>query len=908
MANVISQDNVEEPHTILLSTKFSPPSIRPLLVSRPRLSVCLNNALQHQLTLISASAGAGKSTLLSSWLASAQTFVPLWISLDASDNDPIRFWTALITSLQAKYPAFGQKALLALSTPQSHSSVDVVALLIQDMVLLSDQYVIVLDDYHVIETQAIHDAFAFLLEHLPTHIHFVVSTRTDPPLPLARLRVRDQLGELRTSDLCFTLDEANVFFSQVMALNLSSSDIATLVERTEGWIAGLQLAALSLRNSKDIQRFIATFAGSHSYIVDYVAEEVLRQQSEQVQYFLLATSLLERFTLSLCDSILEQRNSYRLLKHIEQSNLFVIVLDEQQQWYRYHHLFAEFLRAQLHTLYPERVNSIHTKAALWYVQNGYRTEAITHLLAASDFSLAAEHIEQYCDTLLKRGEFSTLLKWTAALPETLVRSHPRLCLYCAAALATTNQLDAAELRVLDAEHFLQKERQYNQTRLQGNLQNVENELITIRASLAGFRGDVQHTNELTQQALAQLATEDTFTQGILTASGAVAHATQGNVVAAQKMFSEAEVLGRAINHTHLWLASLCSQAYVVMEQGRFHASAEICRRVMAMEEHEQVTTSSMAYTVMGELHYQWNMLNSAEKFLQRGIEQGQEWGHMNLLARAALFLARTKRVLGDEDGARTVLRDLEQQALQHNIPQIVIYAHAMQAYFSLTSGDIEAAMHWAKGSGLSMHDSPDYLDEFVYLILIQIFSTADKMDGVMSLLERMLRRAQADGRNRNVIDILVTQALVYNKLGNIQQAQTALIQALSLAEPEGNVRAFIEMGEPIAQLLRDIMHRVEHEISPIFLQTLLVAIGSYRKECISIAEEHMPVQEDGEALTNRECEIVRLLAGGLSNQQIADTLVIAVSTVKWYLKQLSRKLNAHNRTQIVAYAQAKNLL
>jgi LuxR family maltose regulon positive regulatory protein len=627
-----------------------------------------------------------------------------------------------------------------------------------------------------------------------------------------------------------------------------------------------------------------------------------------VQSFLLATSLLERFTPALCDSVLEQGNSYRLLKYIEQSNLFVIVLDEQQQWYRYHHLFAEFLRAQLHLLYPERVNSIRTRAALWYVQNGYMTEAITHLLAASDFSLAAEHIEQYCDTLLKRGELSTLLKWTAALPETLVRSHPRLCLYCAAALASTNQLDAAELRVLDAEHFLQKERRHNQDRLQGNLQNVENELITIRASLAGFRGDVQHTHELTQQALAQLAAEDTFTQGILTASSAVAYATQGNVVVAQKMFSEAEALGRAVNHTHLWLASLCSQAYVVMEQGRFYSAAEICRRVMAMEEHQQVTTSSMAYTVMGELHYQWNMLDGAEKFLQRGIEQGQEWGHMNMLARATLFLARTKRALGNEDSAHAVLRDLERQALQHNISQIVTYAHAMQAYFSLANGDIEAAMRWAKGSGLNMHDQPDYLDEFVYLILIQIVSTAGKMDGVISLLERMLRRAQADGRDRNTIDILVMQAFVYDKLANTQQAQNALIRAISLAEPEGNIRAFIEVGKLITQLLRDIMHRREHEVSPAFIQTLLASIGSYHEKCISSVEEHTNIQVHGEALTDRECEIVRLLAVGLSNQQIADTLVIAVSTVKWYLKQLSRKLNAHNRTQIVAYAQAKNLL
>ncbi len=568
MVEIIPQNTSKEWDIMVLPSKFAPPLMRSSLVARPQLIERLDKAVQHhQLTLISAPAGSGKSTLLSSWYTFSSEHMPIaWISLERSDNDPARFWTACILGLQKYFPDFGQNPLLALRTPQGNSLETVVHALLQDMMPLAKPFALILDDYHTIEMQELHASFAFLLEHLPSHVHVVLSTRTAPPLPLARLRVRGQLAEIPASAINFTSQDAEAFFSQVMALHLSSSDISTLVTRTEGWIAGLQLAALSLQGRRDTGQFIANFSGNHGSLVDYLAEEILQQQPEQVQHFLLFTSLLERFTPSLCDTILEKTGSYGMLKQIEQANLFVIALDEQRQWYRYHHLFAEFLRVQLHRQYPEQVKSIHRKAAFWYEQHGYMTEAITHLLAASDAELAADCIERYCDTLIKHGELTTLMNWIASLPKNVVHTRPRLCLYYAAALGSTNKLDAAESQVREAEHILYKLGQQNAI-TQENLQSVMSELVTVRTSLAGFRGDIPHTIQLSQQALAQIPEENVFARGVLTASLAIAYAVKGDVVASYNAFVTTEVLGRAADHPHLWIASLTSQAYLKMEQG-----------------------------------------------------------------------------------------------------------------------------------------------------------------------------------------------------------------------------------------------------------------------------------------------------------------------------------------------------
>ena len=915
MVEAITQNATEEQHTMLLSTKFSPPLMRPVLIARPHLVEYLERVVQQQsLTLISAPAGSGKSTLVSSWYTSSTknttpTTAVAWLSLETSDNDPVRFWTAFIIALQKDFPAFGHDTLATLRTSQAYSSEAVVRLLVQDMSLLSQPCVLILDDYHSIETQAIHQSFTFLLEHLPSHVHFIVSTRTDPPLPLARLRVRGQLAEIRAPALNFTSQDAEDFFSQVMGLHLTPSDISMLVAHTEGWVAGLQLAALSLQGRKDTRQCITAFTGGHGSLVDFLSEEILQHQPEHIQHFLLFTSLLERFTPTLCDTILGETGSYLILKQIEQANLFVIVLDDQQQWYRYHHLFAEFLRTQLCYLYPEHVASIHKKAAYWYEKHGYMTEAIIHFLASSDAELAADYIERYCDTLIKHGELSTLLSWVDALPENVVCARPRLCLYCAAALGSTNQLDAAELRVQEAERTLYKI-QLQEEIAPDDLQNIMGELVTVRTSLAGFRGDIPHTIHLSQQALTQISEENVFIRGILTASLAVAYATKGDVVASYSAFVEAETLGRASHHSHLWLASIGSQAYMVMEQGRFYQAEEICRHVLQYttpEDAQEQTTSSMAYMVMGELYYQWNMLDEAERYLQHGHELGQEWGYLNVLARGTLFRARIKDVHGDEEGARALLQLVERQALQHNLPQIATWATALQARMSLTHGDIEAAVHWSKGSGLSTHDSPKYLDEVVYLILAQILAAIGRQDEVMPLLTRMLSRAEADGRGRNVLEVLVVQAILYNKAGDTTQAYTILARALSLAEPQGNLRVFIEEGTPMRHLLVGMMQNASSlpTFSEAYVQILLAAMGYQGEEHIAT---RTTIQHTTTLLTEREHEILGLVAAGFSNQQIADTLVVAVNTVKWYLKQLSRKLNAHSRTQIIANAREKHVL
>lgn len=918
---------VEAPQNFHFSLKCTPGPLQERFVSRPRLIERLNKATESLVTLVSAPAGSGKSTLLRSWYFATleRKSLVAWVSLDAGDNDPSRFWVAVITALQTVAPSLGVQALWTLQMPRVSSLEGTVASLLQDLASYPSPVTLVLDDYHLIESPRVHETITLLLDRMPPLAHLLLATRADPSLPLARWRAQGHIAEIRAPELAFTSEEATDFFHDTMNLLLSADDITALMYRTEGWIAGLQLAALSLQG-QEVGPFLNIFAGNAGYMIDYLGEEVLNRQSEQTQQFLLATSLLERLTGSLCDALFERRGSYALLQSLERANIFLIPLDSEHQWYRYHHLFAEFLRIRLsQTENDEQIVAWHLKAAHWYEQYGFLEDALHHLLAARHFPEAAQVLERFCEQLMKSGKIITLLRWLQALPEEHVRLRPYLSLYYAGALLSTEQLDEAERHLQDAEQAIHsmsvQEPAGAITDGSGTdlseMQGLLDALAVTRASLAGFRGDVAQTMELSRQARSRLPKNNAYLESVLAASLGMAYLLGGDLTRASETFLAAETIGATAHHFHLSLASASAHAYLLMEQGHLHQAAERYRQILclATEEGPQLTALSTAYLGLGELHYYWNEMDLAERSLHRGLHGEQRWEPITVLARGSLFLARIQQARGERANAFEGIQELEKQALRLHLRRFLPYIGAIRATLWLAEGNVEEASRWMQGSGLRVDDELNHLYEFPYLILAQVLAHTGTSGEANLLLSRLLTHAETEARMRSVVNILVCQASVFHLQGNNDQAQQALLRALSLAEPEGWIRVFIDQGASMRTLLSAILAgRVKKpsafsSLLP-YVNTLLAAIEQEQPE--PLFPYHSSSHHQGSvclvSLTTREREVLHLVALGLSNQHIARELVVAVSTVKWHLKQISLKLVVHSRIQMVARARELHLL
>lgn len=897
----------------LLTTKLHMPRVRTQMVSRTHLIEQLQQGVQHQLTLISAPAGFGKTTLLAQWLS--QSDIPVaWLSLEPEDNDPTRFLSYVIAALQTLDTQLGSAALELLCTPQPPPPETVLAVLVSELMECeSGDMALVLDDYHAITAEALQRSMAFLLDHLPPQLHLILAARADPSLPLARLRAHGQLSETRAADLRFTSDEVRTFLQTAMKLELPPEAMMTLECRTEGWIAGLQMAALSLQGRIDIDGFLANFTGTHRFVLDYLSEEVLSQQASPVQVFLLHTSVLSRLSASLCDAVLRQEGSQEMLEALEKANLFVIALDEVRGWYRYHHLFAETLRSYLQQREPAMVAELHRRASDWYEQHAMPFEAVQHALAIPDEERAIRLIEPLVIPFAFCGQRTTVLRWLDALSETAVCAHPLLCAYYASLLLLTNQFEAAEARLREAERGLGEEMPVEQTRL------IQGYMFTNRSTMAFFSGDLERAIPFAQRALDLLPeTEDRARGGVL-ANIAHAYLVSGDTtLVSEQEVTKTVAMIRTMQNPFATVSGIALLARLQVLQGRLRQAqityAQVTQVVSSPEVLQTLFTGPYYYFGLGDLLHEWNDLEAAERHLAQGMRLVNE--ELPLEAWVAILgytsLAGLQQARGNIADARATLDALLQLAqVRHFAAPLLAQAAARRAGLELAQGNLAAATQWAETCELALNDADlPYLREYEYLTLARVYiaqagqgQAAHSLQAVLNLLERLFREAEAKTRLSSVLEILVVRLLALEVLGDKTMALETLKLALQLAEPEGYIRLFISEREPMQQLL---LRAQACGIIPDYVSVLLDALKGQQTLHLSPSSDSSdPLIEP---LTEREREVLNLLFEGASNREIAQRLVLSVNTVKRHVYNLCNKLGVRSRTQVISRARLLKLV
>ena len=924
----------------LLQTKLYIPPVRPKLVSRPRLIERLDEGLDlgHRLTLVSAPAGFGKTTLLSEWVCGIGTRRAspprvAWLSLDEGDNDPARFLAYLVAALQTVGENIGDGQPGVLQSPQPTPWEGFLAGLINQVNTISANLVLVLDDYHLVTAQPVHDAVTFLLDHSPDNMHVAIATRADPPLPVARLRGRGQLTELRLPDLRFTSKEAAEFLNRVMGLDLTPDDVAALESRTEGWIAGLQMAAVALRaallREGDAAGFVQDFTGGHRFILDYLIEEVLQRQPGHIQAFLFQTSILDRLCGPLCDAVAAEIGDQGLedggqaefsvpdvepraiLEYLDRANLFVVPLDARREWYRYHRLFADLLRSRLQRLHPDLVPVLHRRASRWYEQNGLMAGAIDHALAAEDLDRAADLIEQNAEPTLMRGQATTFLRWVDALPDELVRARPTLCLFHAWMLLLYGRpMEVVETRVQDVER--------GGERLAG-------QVTALRGLMAAFRGQVSLAVELSRRALEQLPEDERFVRSFATW---ILHASQlasGEGVVDVQVLDDVLRMSQSSGNIMVAVMIVCNQAELYMRQGQLHKAAATYRKALDLATNAQgrwLPIAGQALVGLGELSREWGDLDAAARYLVEGIQLTERWTEVGPFE-AYIVLARVRQAQGHVDGAREAIRKAQELALKFDLTELDDFSVALfEARMRVAEGEIEAARRWAEERDLYKYiDSPlreeaeaSYdvrLRKYELLVLARLLIALERPDEALTLLESLVPIAERRGRPGMLIEIHVLTALAHRVQGDIDQAMTALEHALSLAEPEGYVRIFVDEGEPMVGLLeeagrRGVAQEYVVQLLAAFKDSMVQVSGTGPSS--DLKPGTLKLETLTEPLSEREMDVLRLLNTHLSSTEIAEELFISANTARFHIKNIYSKLGVHRRSDAVRRARELGLL
>ena len=901
----------------LLETKLHVPRWRRSLVARPRLSERLSRGAESALTLVSAPAGFGKTTLLAEWLAvaAADGRSVAWLSLDQRDNDPALFWTYVVAALNTGAPGGGAGALSLLQPPRPPNEAGLVTLL-NDLDAISNDVVLVLDDYHVIDARDVQDGMAFLLEHLPPQIHLVIASRTDPPLPLARLRGRGELAEIRAADLRFTPGEAAAYLNEVMGLALTAADVAALEGRTEGWIAALQLAALSMQGREDTAAFIDGFAGDDRYIVDFLAEEVLQRQPEHVQHFLLQTSILDRLSGPLCDAVTGQDGGKAKLTALERGNLFLVPLDDRRRWYRYHQLFADVLHARLLDEQPDDVPELHRRASAWYEQNDEPSEAIRHALAARDFERAADLVELAIPAMRRSRQEAAVLGWLELLPDEVVRVRPVLSVGFAGALLAGGEYEGVEARLRDAERWLD-----GATGIREGSQAPAAEMVVVddeefrrlpaeielyRAAQALARGDGPETVRHARRALELSPADEHLGRASAAALMGLAFWASGDLEAGHSGYAECMAGLRRAGHIADTFGCAIALADIRRTQG--HLGEAMRTYEQALQRASQQGGSVLRgtadmYVGMSEIHRERDDLPAATQQLLRSQDLGEHNGLPQNRYRWRVAMARIREAEGDLDGALDLLNEAERLYVGDFFPN-VRPVPALRARVRVAQGELGEALGWARERGLSVDDDLSYLREFEHITLARVLLaryTAERAERSVQeatrLLERLLRAAEEGQRTGSVIEILVLQALARQARGDIPAALASLRRALTLAEPEGYVRIFADEGPPMASLLRAA---AKQGIAPRYVRRLLAAVNK--------TEDSTPASQGLiEPLSERELDVLRLLGTDLGGPEIARELVVSLNTVRTHTKNIYAKLGVNNRRAAVRRARELDL-
>lgn len=918
----------------LIHTKLRLPFIRPSLVPRPRLQAQVLQGLRAPLTLIIAPAGFGKTTLVASCLTSCGMPVA-WLSLDKNDNQVERFVKYVVTALQETDNTVGSEAARLLVASQQALPETILTSLINDLDIAHKEIILVLDDYHFISSPAVHEAVAFLLEHCPNTFHLIMATRSDPPLPLTRLRARGQTVELRANDLSFTEPEAAQFLNDVMGLCLDAGSVAVLKERTEGWIAGLQMAALSMRDRKDVPRFIEAFSGTNRYILDYLLEEVLAGQSPEIRRFLLFTSILERLSAPLCDALLEEggttlalyasagvedrtgQRSSTILEYLERANLFLVPLDDERLWYRYHHLFADLLRAQLQkSLGDQGVVRYHLRASEWYEQNGLTLDAIYHASMASDNEMVERLIEENYLEMMNRGEMSSVRFWMGKLSKELVYRRPWLCLYEAMNRSWFGQLEEANLMLNKAEERIRSEvsRSDRQTMLAYH--------DYVKSRVTAMQGDALRAIEFCRSARENVLADNLALQIDFSITLGYEYFLVGDFSNATETLNETIRSGSGAGAINNPVAAYCLLARLQMIQGRLHEAEDIFQKAAQLI-HE---TGDQNLGVLGlvevgtaALLCEWNDVETARVRLQGSLDYLPMWGKADDLCLAYVSLARIQLAQGHQTEAAETIEKATQL-----IQTCGIFSEARGAVETarvkmwLIQGDWSAIDRWmvALDQRFGSHDPFRYEDELIHIMQARVFIAQNKLDEAIHLLSSLEESAQSSGRQGRLIEIMILKALAMQAARDATQAEIALTKSLALAEPGGYVRVFLDEGRPLQLLLAQWLAHAGVGSLRDYAIRLLSAFKDGSLPISTAQETSSPTgaslaslgQALVEPLSQRELEVIHLIALGRTNQEIARQLIVAPGTVKAHTASIYRKLDVTNRTEAAARARQLGIL
>ncbi|MFL7869436.1 MAG: LuxR C-terminal-related transcriptional regulator, partial [Anaerolineales bacterium] len=750
----------------------------------------------------------------------------------------------------------------------------------------------------------------------PYNMHLIITTRIDPPLPLARLRARDKLTEIRANDLRFTADETGLFLTQETGKNLTAEEVAVLEVRTEGWIAGLQIAALSMQGRDDISEFIRVFSGSHRHILGYLADEALNQRPKGTLDFLLQTSILERLCGPICDAVTGESGGQEILESLEHANLFITALDNDGKWYRYHHLFAEVLQAHLRQNYPEMPAELHKRASEWFEAHDSVLEAVQHALAAGELDRAAQLIGQQRWVLLGRGEANTLHRWLDELPVELLREYPGLSLAYAWILSLLEQPETIEDHLLDAEYALSNSTLLTSQDTVEDPCTIRGEIATLRAEIALNQLDIPHAIALCHEALELLPEENKMMRGVTTYYLGHAERHRGNMIEAERAYTEASNIGLHTDNLLLALHALANLSSVNIAMGRLKEAAQTSQRILESTEERQRQSwpvAGLAYQGLSKLYYEWNDLDAAERYSRQGIEYGQRGGLIGLEFNSLSVLASTLQAQGNSSGADEMLRKIAVINDQNHHPIYTSHSAAWEARLRLQQGHIEQAILWAESCGLKIKDTEwPYPRAVEYLTLARVLIAQGKFEGVEGILDQLFQAAEENKRTGDLIEILIQQASYWYALNKKDHALQLIERALTLAKSEGFVRSFVDEGEPIRSLLLECQSSINTRIG-VAIDNESLRLLTYTDKLLAAFSQLAPmekikVEPNIEPLSEREFDILRLIATGRSNNEIAEILVIALSTVKSHINNLYGKLGTNRRTEAISIARDLGLL
>jgi LuxR family maltose regulon positive regulatory protein len=890
----------------LLATKLHIPKLTVGLVPRPHLYDRLDEGMTRKLTLISAPTGFGKSTLVTGWLSESD-HPAAWLSLDQGDNDPVRFWMYLVTAIQTLQQEIGVEARQIVTAPQLRRIEPVAISLINDISKLAPDLIVVLDDYHVIEAEMVDEGLGYLLEHQPPNLHIVLITRADPSISLARLRVQNQLIEIRAQDLQFSTEEATTLFNEKMGLNLASHHVEALSARTESWVVGLQLAALSLKERSSYDTFIKEFTGSHQFILDYLTEEVLDALPEAQRDFLLRTSILERFCGKLCQAVTGDSSSQQILDAIRQSNLFLIPLDTDGHWFRYQHLFAEVLYTMLGRDYPGEIVALHVKAAAWFESEGYASEAVNHAFRSGDMSLAKEMILKHWVPVMQRGEVATVHRWLDALPENENEPDPSVSLARCWALFISGMGSAIE------PHLERANSAYQQLVDDGSLRNTPKNLIAaqlamMRSVLARSQGEqansVAHAEEaarlIPQQVLEGIGTSWNMLAAARSGAGDFDGAIEAYERGITLSHSEGNLVA-AYGGTH-------GQAMYMLLQGRLNEAEQLCRLAIdrsSSEGHSEYPAAGILHVAMARLELERNHLDQAWAHLDTGLRIARPGGFGEAERAGRYLRSQLNTANGDQDAAKELLEDTERILNAMDDPYLAGELNKEWAMFYLKAGDLDAAreklLTMEEQSAATQHA---HLLLWSRSLLPILLCAEERFEEALTRLDEAVQRSQAVNSYGELIRLQALRAVALEALGDRQLARSALQEAVALGAPEGYIWRWLDAGPGLEPLLRDL--RNDHDMSDGFqpyLDSLLDACrGAFGESA------HLQPGELVDPLTPRELEIMRLIARGYSNPEIASELVVSLNTIKKHTSNIYGKLGVRSRTQAIVRAQQMDLL